>query len=231
MKKLINLKYFSKWEWALWLSSLFLITLSFLIFDRESYLNLTASLIGATSLIFCAKGNPFGQVLIILFSTIYGYISFSCAYYGELMTYAGMTLPMAIVSLVSWLRNPYNGNKSEVKINRLKSNEVWFALLLSAVVTFAFYYILKFFGTANLMISTFSVATSLLAVYLTFRRSPYFAIAYALNDIVLIALWVLAAIEDKTYVSVVACFVMFLANDIYSFTNWRRMQRKQESAE
>ena len=41
------------------------------------------------------------------------------------------------------------------------------------------------FNTTNLIPSTISVTISFLAVYLTFRRSPYFDLAYALNDIVL----------------------------------------------
>lgn len=100
-------KYFSKGEWCLFLSSLSLITLSFCLFDRSDYLNLIASLIGATSLIFCAKGNPVGQMLMIIFSVLYGIISFEISYYGEMLTYVGLTLPMAVFSLVSWIRNPY----------------------------------------------------------------------------------------------------------------------------
>lgn len=69
---------------------------SFAVFDRENYLTLTASVIGATSLIFNAKGNPFGQVLMIVFSILYGIISYSCSYYGEMITYLGMTAPMAL---------------------------------------------------------------------------------------------------------------------------------------
>jgi len=49
--------YFSKGEWILWIASMTLITLSFLIFEQSGYLNLAASLIGVTSLIFAAKGN------------------------------------------------------------------------------------------------------------------------------------------------------------------------------
>ena len=70
MKSLLS--YFTKIEKILWCSSVFLILASFMIFDRENYLSLVASLIGVTSLIFCAKGNPIGQVLMILFSIIYG---------------------------------------------------------------------------------------------------------------------------------------------------------------
>ena len=68
-------------------------------------------------------------------------------------------------------------------------------------------------------------------MYLTFRRSPYYALAYAANDVVLIVLWTLAAIEDLSYLSVIICFVMFLANDLYGFLNWRKMQKKQAALE
>ena len=81
----------------------------------------------------------------------------------------------------------------------------------------------------NLIPSTISVTTSFVAVYLTFRRSPYFALAYASNDIVLIILWILASIYDAKYISVVVCFVAFLVNDIYGFVNWRKMKKRQNS--
>ena len=224
MKKL---RYFSKAELALWLSSLSLIIISFIIFDRESYLSLTASLIGASSLIFCAKGNPFGELLMIVFSVFYGIISWGFAYYGEVITYLGMTAPMSLFALISWLKNPYGEKKSEVKVNRIKLSETVFMLVLTLAVSFGFYFILKAFKTANLFMSTVSVATSFSAAYLTFRRSPYFALAYALNDLILIIMWILASISDISYLSVIICFTVFLANDLYGFFNWLRMGKRQ----
>lgn len=228
-EKNILTEYFSKEEIGLWSVSVILITGAFFIFDRVNYLTLAASLIGVTSLIFNAKGNPFGQLLMVVFSVLYGIISFTFSYYGEMMTYLGMTAPMAVFALIVWLRNPYNGNKAEVKVNRLKEGEAFFIIVLTAAVTLFFYFILKGFHTANLMPSTLSVTTSFAAVYLTFRRSAFFALAYAANDIVLIILWILAAIRDLSYLSVIICFVMFLVNDIYGFMNWRRMQKRQET--
>ena len=224
------LKYFTKAELCLWCLSVFSITASFLIFDRENYLTLVASLIGVTSLIFNAKGNPFGQLLMVVFSVLYGIISYSFSYYGEMITYMGMTGPMAFFALVSWLRNPYKGKKSQVKVNTISRGEVVFTVLLTAVVTVLFYFILEYFNTANLFFSTLSVTTSFAAVYLTFRRSPYFALIYALNDIVLIVLWVYASLSNITYLSVVICFLMFLVNDIYGFVSWLKMEKKQQTA-
>lgn len=225
MRRLFN--YFTKFEIVLWSCSVLFITVSFLVFDRENYLTLIASLVGATALIFNAKGNPTGQFLFIIFGALYGIISYGYAYYGEMVTYMGMTVPMAFISLISWLKNPYKNRKSEVAVSGIKRKEIWFLIPLTIAVTLLFYVILKEFGTANIVPSTFSVTTSFVAVYLTFRRSPYFALVYALNDIVLIVLWLLATIDDISYLSVIICFVMFLFNDLYSFINWKRMQKRQ----
>lgn len=225
MKKL--LAYFSKVELILWSVSVVCIVLSFLLFDRESYLTLSASLVGVSALIFNAKGNPIGQALMVVFSLLYGIISYTFAYYGEMITYLGMTMPMAIFALIAWLKNPYKGNKAEVKVNSIGNTERVLMCMLALVVTLLFYFILKQFNTANIIPSTFSVTTSFIAVYLTFRRCPTFALAYATNDIVLIVLWSLASFSDIRYISVVVCFVAFLFNDIYGYINWRRIKKRQ----
>ncbi len=221
------LSYFSKGELILWFSSLSLITVSFLLFDREGYLTLIASLIGATSLIFCAKGNPIGPFLMVIFGILYGIISLTFRYYGEMITYVGMSVPMSAFSFIAWIRNPYKGKVSEVAISRLRKKDVYGMFVLTFAVTVLFYFILKAFDTANLIPSTLSVATSFLAVLLTYKRSPYYALVYAANDVVLIVLWILAAMTDISYLAVIICFITFLVNDIYGFINWRQMQKKQ----
>lgn len=229
MKK--RFAYFTKTEIILWTSSVLMIAASFFLFDSSNLLTLIASLLGVTSIIINAKGNPLGQLLMILFSLLYGYISFTFAYYGEMVTYLGMTMPMSAFALIAWVRHPYQGKKSEVAIHRITAKETAWMLVLSVGVTVVFYFILGFFHTANLLPGTLSVTTSFIAVYLTFRRSPYFSVAYAANDVVLIVLWVLAAIENPKYTSVVVCFVAFFLNDCYGFINWRAMEQRQRANE
>jgi len=219
--------YFTPAELGLWGGSAALVCASFFTFDRSSYHTLAASLIGVTSLIFAAKGHPVSQVLMIIFSLLYGAISWSFSYYGEMITYLGMTLPMAVIALVSWVKNPFKGNRSEVAVNRINGREQMFMWLLTTVVTVVFYFILRRFNTANLIPSTISVATSFSAVYLTLRRDPRYALAYGANDVVLIILWTLASLEDTRYISVLACFAAFLANDVYGYISWKAMEKRQ----
>lgn len=226
MKKYLS--YFTKWEKALWVSSVAVICIFYAVFDGSGWMKLIASLIGVTSLIFLAKGNPFGNVLMIIFSVLYAIISYSFLYYGEMITYVGMTAPMALFSLVSWLKNPYGKSKSQVKVRELTSKIFIVGAVLTAVVTVAFYYILSALDTANIVPSTISVLTSFFAAYLTFMRTPYFPLAYAFNDIVLIVMWAMATKEDTSYISVIVCFCVFLVNDLYGFISWCRMKKTQK---
>ncbi len=219
--------YFKKREVFLWSISVIIIFISFFLFDLKNYLTLTASLVGVTSLILNAKGNPTGQLLMVIFSVLYGIISFGFRYFGEMITYLGMTAPIAALALFSWLKNPYKGNKSEVRVHNINKNEVIVMSVFTIIVTVIFYFILKSFNTANLIFSTLSVATSFMASWLTFKRSEYFAVLYALNDVVLIILWVLASFENSAYISVVVCFVIFFINDLYGFYNWQKMKLRQ----
>lgn len=223
-----KLSYFSNTDKVIWTVSVALITLAFIESGGRDTLNYIASLIGVTSLIFCAKGNPAGPALMIAFAAFYGYISYRFAYYGELITYVGMTLPMSVWSLIEWLKKPYKGQRSQVSVNSKLSKKEWLLMAaLTIAVTAAFYFILSALGTANIIPSTISVTTSFAAAYLTARRSPYYALFYAMNDIVLIVLWALAAAEDSGYISVVICFAVFLINDVYGFISWKRMEKNQ----
>ena len=140
-----------------------------------------------------------------------------------------MTAPMALFALISWLRHPYKNNKAEVEINRISKRECLFMGVLTLIVTLIFFFILSHFGTKNIIPSTISVTTSFIAVYLTFRRSPYFALAYAANDIILILLWLLASLSNPSYISVITCFIIFLINDLYGFYNWLKIQKRQKN--
>ena len=217
----------TKQEWALWMGSLLLITIAFAFSRGQGPLQYVASIIGATSLIFIAKGNVIGQIITVIFSIMYVFISYFSSYYGEMITYLGMTMPMSIFAIISWLKNPYNGDKTVVAVNKLRLWEYFFMLVLGLIVTTGFYFILRALGTANLIISTLSILTSFIPMYLTMRRSPFYALGYALNDIVLIVLWSIASISDLSNLSMIACFVVFLANDTYALFNWIKMQKKQ----
>lgn len=221
----------NKFEYILWISSLIIVTasylLSFILSGNMDVMTLVASLIGVTALIFVAKGMVIGQILTIVFAVFYGIISYEIRYYGEMITYLCMSAPMALLAVISWIKNPYKDSE-EVKVSSVSKKQFILMTISCATVTAAFYFILGALGNASLIISTLSVTTSFLASYLTAIRSPYYALAYAANDVVLIVLWIIASVADLTNLPMIACFIMFLANDLYGFYNWKKMKSRQQ---
>ncbi len=224
VKSLKRLKWY---ELIIWFGSMLVITFSYLCFSRSGVLSLITSLIGVTALIFVGKGDVLGQFLTVVFSIFYGVVSFRFHYWGEMITYLGMTAPIAMGAVITWLKNPYK--KGEVRV-RHTTPLLWTTLsCLAIIVTAVFYFILRYFNTPNLIVSTISITTSFMAASLTMLRSSYYALFYSANDIVLIVLWILATFSDISYLPMVLCFACFLLNDLYGFINWQRMKKDQRT--
>ncbi|MCH5161486.1 MAG: nicotinamide mononucleotide transporter [Clostridiales bacterium] len=222
-----TIKSFKPIDIAIWSSSVIAIILAFILTHSTDYITLTTSLIGATSLIFIAKGNVIGQIICVGFSIFYGVVSYYNRYYGEMITYLCMSLPIEVASIVTWIRNPSKSGHSEVKVNTVRGKEYGLLCLLSVTITAAFFFILRALNTNELIVSTVSVTTSFVAAYLTMRRSEFYGLAYGANDIVLIVLWSISTYKNIQYLPMVICFVIFLVNDVYGFVNWKRAKHLQ----
>lgn len=213
----------TKKEWGVWICSLCIIIISNFLSESFNSLILIAACVGVTSLIFAAKGNVWAQILMIIFSVLYGIISWQFRYWGEMITYLGMTMPMAIWSTITWIKNPA-ANGKKVAIQKLKPKHILGIIISGAVITWVFYLILSALDTPNIVFSTISITTSFLAAALTMLRSSYYALGYAANDIVLIVLWVLASIENPAYIPVAVNFTIFFFNDMYGFVCWKKRE-------
>jgi nicotinamide mononucleotide transporter PnuC len=217
----------TKFEFCLWITSVMVVCLSFILPEEKDYFTLISSLIGVTALICVAKGYVIGQVLCFIFAVFYGIISLYFRYYGEVFICLCMSAPLSVMAVISWLKHPYQDSK-EVTVSKMTKGQCVIMWVLTVIVTTVFHFILKYFNTANLIFSTISIATSFLASFMTFMRSPYYGIGYATNDVVLIILWILASVTNPSYIPMILCFVMFLINDLYGFYNWRRIENRQQ---
>lgn len=217
-------------EWILWICSLLIVSVSNILVPDADILTIFATLIGVTALIFASKGNVLAPFLTIFFSILYGIISFRFHYWGEMITYLGMTLPMSVWSAVTWVRNPSEENPTEVQIRTLNRRIILLLGISTVIVTAIFYFVLEYLKTPNLIFSTISITTSFMATFLTMLRSSYYAICYALNDIVLIILWTLASLKNPVYVPMIVNFGIFLFNDIYGFRCWKQRENRHSNS-
>ena len=140
----------------------------------------------------------------------------------------GCTLPLMIVGLVNWLK--HQDDTKTVIIKEITKRELVLVLLSQIIMFGCYYYVLKYFNTNNLIISTLSIVASLIATYLTARRSEYGFIGFIINDLILITLWGIPVITGSlALIPVLLCPLLLLINDIYGVYNWKRLREKQEN--
>lgn len=221
MKEKIN-NYFATWntfEKVIFASSIVLILGLGLILKCD-WLTTIVAFLGFFSALNQAKGNVLGQFVGVILAILYSIVSYRNRYFGEVIVYLVIILPLYIWGIFSWLKN--RDKKTEkVKQNVIGSKE-WIMLLVGCVLLFVLLYqLLKYFDTSQLFVSTLSMIINISATYLLVRRSKYSFIFYIFNAIILLVLWGIPVINgDYLLIPMVFDGILLLINDIYGFKSW-----------
>ena len=126
------------------------------------WLTVVTSIVGIFCALFLAKGLAFGQFLGVAIAILYSIVSFKNGFYGEVLIYTFISLPMYMWGVIAWLRHK-NQKTQTVEINTIKLKE-WIIVGICAVVIFiGFYFILNAFNTKELLVSTLSVVDNIFA--------------------------------------------------------------------
>ncbi len=220
----------AKWNWfeiGLLGVSVVAIIGCFVFSVDKNYLSLASSILGVVTVVFTSKGLFLAPVLSVVYSVIYTIISVSQRYYGEAIIYMLIMIPMQVITIIGWFKNKKQ-DSDIVEVGKVSKKEYLILGGVTVALTFAFYFLLKWLDTAELVVSTISLITSALATYLVFRRCSYYALFYVLNDIILIVLWTIAmSREGVAFLPVVVSFYVFFINDVYGFIRWKKQEREQ----
>lgn len=219
MKK--YLKSWNKFEITLLSLSVILI-LGLGIYLRCGFLATIVPFIGFFSALNQAKGHVVGQIVGVLLAILYSIMSYNNKYYGEVIIYLIVILPLYLSGIYTWLKN--EDKKSEkVKQNTLPQKE-WYSLLgINIVLFIGLYFLLKYFNTNNLLVSTISMNINLTATYLLVRRSKYSFLFYLVNAFILLILWGLPVLNGNILLlPMVFDALLLLINNIYGLHSWSK---------
>ena len=222
------LKDWSKFEKTLLFGNIIIVSTIGIIFKAD-LLTTACSIIGINTALLLAKGKNLGQLLGILITLLYSILSFKNKYYGEVLIYVFLMLPMFVVGTFSWIKHQ-NKKTNSVEINNIKAKEWIIVSIVFIGVFIGIYYVLKAFNTNELIVSTVSVLASLFAVYLQVRRSKYSFSFYIVNDIILFILWGTPVFKGNyTLIPMLLNPVFNFINDLYGFYYWRKTEKIQKN--
>lgn len=217
MKKLF--KDWKAFEIGLLIISVLSILVSAIVF-KSQILTLMTSLIGILCALLQAKGKIISQFVGLLEVILYPILSYQNQYYGEVIIYVFIVFPMYLYGVISWVTHK-NKETATVEANQISKKE-WIILSFASLVSFVvLYYVLKYFNTSQLIISSLSMVTSLIATYLITRRSKYSFLFYIGNDIILILLWGIPVLKGNfSLLPMLLDPIILFINDNYGWRNW-----------
>ncbi|HKM20239.1 MAG TPA: nicotinamide riboside transporter PnuC [Candidatus Dojkabacteria bacterium] len=220
-------KGWTTFEKILLFGSIILVSIVGVVF-KSDLLTTACSIVGITTALLLAKGKNLGQIFGLLIVALYSIVSFKNRYYGEVIIYLCIMLPMYIMGIVSWIKHQ-NKETDSVEVNTIKAKE-WCIVSVVAVIAFVLiYFLLKAFNTDQLFVSSLSVIDSLFAIYLGVRRSKYSFYFYVVNDLILIVLWGIPVIGGNlVLIPMLFNPIINLINDLYGIYNWRKLEKIQK---
>ena len=193
---------------------------------NSSILTQLCSITGILCAITQAKGKVISQFIGLVIVVLYSILSFQNKFYGEVIIYIFIMLPLFISGIISWIKN-LNKETNTVNKNTLHKNE-WIILTIVSIILFVIlYYLLKYFNTNQLLVSTLSLVTSLFATYLVARRSKYGFLFYIGNDIILFILWGGQIIKgDFALIPILVNPIINFINDSYAWKSWNKREKE-----
>ena len=223
--------FFKNWnlfEMCFLIGSLLALVLCFVFSADKNVFSFVASLIGVLSVITVAKGLVIAPFIDIVYNVLYAIISIFQGYYGELIIYTLIMIPISVMAIISWRKNRNKDNKDIVEVNTIGLKEYIYLAIVTIVASVGFYFLLKALNTNEIVVSLLAFITSTVASYLMLRRSSYYALGFILNDAALIVLWAIVVVNSGMgYLPTVISFCVFLVNDIYGFIHWKVSESKQ----
>lgn len=221
-------KDWTKFELIFLICGLIISIVSSVLFGGTIINTLYTSLYLITALLM-SKGKVESYFVGFVSVFFYAIVSYQQAYYGELIITAFLTFPIMIIGIISWLRHQ-DKEDDVVIVNSLPRKELIIAFGSQFILFWAYYFLLKYFHTDLLVLSSISMVTSVLASYFEARRSELSLYCYVANDFVIITLWIIPVINGQTaLISVLVGPLLLLINDIYGSYNWRKLKKKQKA--
>lgn len=220
-----------KWFEYLFMSVSLLAIVIFSIIYKFNFLYIISSVLGIIGVFFLSKGNIVGVFVCIIQLFFYSIISYFNGFYGEVLTNVFIALPLYIINIVTWIKN-INSKSGEVKINsKIKTREVLLSILIISLISIVIYFLLDYFNTSFVLLSTLTFLFNTLGVYFLVRRSGINFIFYLLSNVSSILMWIfmLTQTNNLSIITTLINIAIYFVLNTYGIINWFKLEKKQNT--
>ncbi len=186
-----------------------------------------ASITGLLYTILAGKGKPICFVFGLINTPIYAKFAFDAGYYGDFalnIYYFAMMFP----GLYFWLKNQSADKEEGIKRSKLSLKGRAKLFITCAIATIILWKILCLLGGTRPFCDAATNVLSIAAMALTLRRAIEEWILWITVNAIEIVMWYKAYQQGDGAISILVMWILFLANGIYLFYLWQRIEKKKQ---
>jgi len=185
-----------------------------------------AGISGVVCVVLVAKGNIFNYVFGLINVSLYAWISYKAALYGDAVLNAFYYLPMQFVGWYSWIGKRKLQESVTVVAKKMVANERVILLLFSVVTVALTAWVLRILGDPQPIKDASTTVLSVIAMYLMVRRYMEQWVLWVIVNIISVVMWVIAFTKGESHsVLMVIMWLFYLVNSLNGWVVWNRLSQ------
>ncbi len=193
-----------------------------------------AGIAGVLCVVLVAKGSIWNYLFGIINVSMYAYISYKAALYGDAVLNAFYYVPMQFIGFWQWRRRgaavseaEAGGKGVQVKARRFTWKQRLVLALFCCIAVLAGGFILQYFGDPQPFKDSTTTVLSIVAQALMALAFMEQWALWIITNIVSVAMWVVCVMRGEAHAGVmVIMWTFYLLNSINGFRVWLKLSRQ-----
>ena len=188
-----------------------------------------AAITGVVCVVMVAKGNILNYLFGLINVTLYGYISYKAALYGDAALNILYNLPMQFVGWFIWIRRRENPESVTVTSRVMNGKQRVMLGFLSFVLVVLVGFCLKYLNDPQPFKDSATTVLSVIAMFLMVRAYMEQWVLWVVVNVISVIMWIIAFINGEMHsMLMVIMWIFYLTNSINGWYTWLHLSRSEK---
>ena len=228
--KFFNKKVLAPFDWLL-IISIISLNIAYAILTKEiDLVGAVAGISGVVCVVLVAKGNILNYFFGLINVSLYAYISYKSALYGDALLNALYYLPMQFIGWFNWIRRTKVDDRSKIEAKRMNLKQRLMVSILSISLVLIFAYILLKLKDPQPLKDSATTILSIIAMFLMVRTYMEQWVLWVLVNIISVIMWIVCYVNDMPHAMLmVIMWTVYLLNSINGWVHWLKLSEKKDN--
>ncbi len=197
------------------------------IYWGDNLMGIISSVSGVICVLCTGKGKLSAYIFGLVNCVLYAIIAYKAKLYGETMLNLIYYVPMQFVGFRTWSKH-INTETAEVEKRKMNTKQRIILVLLIAVATVIYGFLLKYLNDSMPFIDSFTTMASVFALIVSIKMYVEQWYIWFFVDGMTVVMWAIAYANGNDSVATLIMWALYLVNAVIMCIKWEKECRKND---